>query len=75
MVSTFESAGKPVTLRVAVLAPISVAEVTRRVGRRRLTGPAQLAWLDIGVDEFTDDPARQLPRLYRRYRQGEELPS
>jgi endo-1,4-beta-mannosidase len=52
----------------------SVAEVTRRVGRRRLARPDPLAWLDIGVDDFADDPARQLPRLYRRYRQSEELP-
>jgi hypothetical protein len=35
--------------------------------------PAELAWLDIGVDEFSDDPGRHLPRLYRRYRQREEL--
>jgi endo-1,4-beta-mannosidase len=52
----------------------AVAEVTRRVGRRRLTRPAHLAWLDIGVDEFAADPGRQLPRLYRRYRQREGLP-
>jgi len=52
----------------------AVAEITQRAGRRRLPGPAQLAWLDIGVDEFTDDPGRQLPRLYRRYRQREGLP-
>ena len=52
----------------------AVAEITQRVGRRRLRGPAQLAWLDIGLDEFADDPGRQLPRLYRRYRQDEGLP-
>jgi endo-1,4-beta-mannosidase len=50
-----------------------VAEITQRVGRGRQSRPAQLAWLDIGLDEFADDPGRQLPRLYRRYRQREEL--
>jgi endo-1,4-beta-mannosidase len=52
----------------------AVAEVSRRVGQRRLIGPAQLAWLDIGVDEFADDPGRQLPRLYRRYCERVVLP-
>jgi endo-1,4-beta-mannosidase len=52
----------------------AVAEVTRRVGRQRLSAPAHLTWLDIGTDEFAEDPGRQLPRLYRRYRQREKLP-
>ncbi len=52
----------------------AVAEITQRAGRRRVARPAELAWLDIGVDEFSDDPGRHLPRLYRRYRQREELP-
>jgi endo-1,4-beta-mannosidase len=46
----------------------AVAEVTRRVGRPRRARPTPLGWLDIAVDEFADDPGRQLPRLYRRYR-------
>ncbi len=52
----------------------AVAEVSRRVGRERLIPPAPLVWLDIGVDEFTDDPGRQLPRLYRRYCERVVLP-
>ena len=47
----------------------AVAEITQRVGRGRLSPPTQLPWLDIGVDEFADDPGRHLARLYRRYRQ------
>jgi endo-1,4-beta-mannosidase len=47
----------------------AVGEITSRAGRRRVAPPAELAWLDIGMDEFLSDRRRQLPRLYRRYRQ------
>jgi endo-1,4-beta-mannosidase len=45
-----------------------VAEITSRVGLRRRTPPADLPWLDIGLDEFVADRRTQIARLYRRYR-------
>jgi endo-1,4-beta-mannosidase len=44
-----------------------VAEITRRVGRRRKSPPTDLPWLDIGVDEFLADRRGQISRLYQRY--------
>jgi hypothetical protein len=46
----------------------AVAEITRRAGARRLSPPAEQAWLDIGVEEFLADRTGQLSRLFRRYR-------
>ncbi|MGH9010337.1 MAG: glycoside hydrolase 5 family protein [Acidimicrobiia bacterium] len=45
----------------------AVAEITRRAGLRRRTPPADLPWLDIGVDEFLADRRGQMSRLYQRY--------
>jgi glycosyltransferase involved in cell wall biosynthesis len=53
----------------------AVGEITGRAGRRRVAPPTELAWLDIGVAEFSADRRRQLPRLYRRYRQCHNAPS
>ena len=49
----------------------AVAEITGRAGRPQTTGPAERHWVDIEVEEFTADPGRHLPRLYRRFRQRE----
>jgi endo-1,4-beta-mannosidase len=46
----------------------AVDEITRRAGARRLSPPAEQAWLDIGVEEFLADRTGQLSRLFRRYR-------
>lgn len=45
----------------------AVAELTRRAGLDRAIPPADLPWLDIGVDEFLADRRHHLPRLYKRY--------
>ena len=45
----------------------AVAEITRRAGSLRRPPPADLPWLDIGVEEFAADRTGQLTRLYRRY--------
>jgi endo-1,4-beta-mannosidase len=45
----------------------AVAEITRRAGLRRGSPPADLPWLDIGVDEFVTDRRGQISRLYQRY--------
>jgi endo-1,4-beta-mannosidase len=45
----------------------AVAEITRRVGLRRAVPPADVPWLDIGVEEFLADRGRQISRLYERY--------
>ena len=49
----------------------AVAEITGRAGRPQKAGPATCHWVDIEVEEFTADPERHLPRLYRRFRQPE----
>jgi endo-1,4-beta-mannosidase len=48
----------------------AVGEIIGRAGHRRMPPPAELAWLDIGIEEFTADRRRHLSRLYRRYRQA-----
>jgi endo-1,4-beta-mannosidase len=45
----------------------AVAEITRRAGLPRRAPPADLSWLDIGVEEFLADRRSHLPRLYQRY--------
>ena len=49
----------------------AVAEITGRAGRPQTAGPADRHWADIGIEEFTADPGRHLPRLYRRFRRSE----
>ena len=53
----------------------AVREITLRAGRPLVTPPAQLSWLDIGLDEFVADRSRHVSRLYRRYRQALALSS
>jgi endo-1,4-beta-mannosidase len=46
----------------------AVAELTRRVGLPRTVPPADLTWLDIGVEDFLADRGHHISRLYRRFR-------
>jgi endo-1,4-beta-mannosidase len=46
----------------------SVAAVSAFVDAVRIDSPERPAWIDIDSDEFFLDPAVQLRRLYRRYR-------
>ncbi|MGH9157384.1 MAG: glycoside hydrolase 5 family protein [Acidimicrobiales bacterium] len=47
----------------------ALAEVTARSGLTMLPPPGVGRWLDIGVEEFSEDRRRQLLRLYGRYRE------
>ena len=47
----------------------ALGEITPRAGRRQVSPPDALAWLDINIEEFIADRRRHLSRLYRRYRQ------
>jgi endo-1,4-beta-mannosidase len=46
----------------------ALAEVTAFAGRSRLDPPVD-DWVDVDRDEYWHDPAAQLARLYRRYRE------
>ena len=47
----------------------AVAAIAAFVGAARCSAGYADAWIDIDRDEFRLDPATQLPRLYRRYKQ------
>ena len=46
----------------------AVAAVSAFVDAVRVDSPERPAWIDIDADAFFLDPAIELPRLYRRYR-------
>lgn len=49
----------------------SVSSVAAFRGVDRRDGPGDHDWIDIEPDEFWEDPGRNLPRLYGRYRESE----
>jgi len=48
----------------------SVEMVEAFAGSDRIQGPNSLEWVDIEPEEYWEDPASNVPRLYRRYRES-----
>lgn len=53
----------------------SVKAVEAFTGVDRTNGPDRYEWIDLEPDQFWEDPAKTLPRLYGRYRQSEGVTS
>ncbi|MCP5112133.1 MAG: hypothetical protein GY953_14990 [bacterium] len=49
----------------------SVSSAAAFTGVDRKDDPTSYEWIDIEPDEFWEDPARNLSRLYGRYRESE----
>ena len=51
----------------------AVSSVARYIGIDRKDGPESYEWIDLGPDEYWEDPGANLARLYDRYLNEKEV--